>query len=187
MVLPRYIALAFCAACASSFRASRADLLATYPVHATGHTINGELAESLFGKAYVYEDEILLVVASGFAELRPSATRRPIGWSAGLSFCHTQGESAGKWDFRRQTSITPVRRIKARGDTLSDSVAFVISRVRGLDLKAHWLTIQQHSHISPDRNGLWYESTRPIHSQAFVFDTDSARNTSRISRCNEDH
>ena len=186
----RYLlVLSLCAGCATTPPSTQEQPLRAYPFIATGHKLDGTLKESLRGTAFVSDDRIrIVVVAGGVGQLAASRTKRPIGWSAGLSYCHTEGASAGQWDFRRQTKVTSVRRIRARGDTLTDALEFVLTRVRGLDLSAHWLTIQQHQHILPPGDSLWYEATRPVHSQAFVFDADSVRQASTgVSRCNEDH
>ena len=181
------IALSLCGGCLPPSPAFQEAPRGAYEFHPMGHSASGPLIESLHGTAFVYDDRIRLVITSGFARLTSSQSRRPIGWSAGLAFCHTEGRAAGKWDFRLETRATPIRSIKARGDTLTDTLEFVLEGVRGLDLAAHWLAIQQHSQVSLRSDGAWYEATRPIHGGPFMFSSDSTQRASQHARCNEDH
>jgi hypothetical protein len=156
-----------------------------YPFHAVGRATSGRVIEDLIGTAYVHDDEVVVVVTSGFAQLRPSNFTRPVGLSAGLAYCHTGGRWAGSWDFRAKSDMIDVGRIKARGDTLADSISFVIKGTKDLDLSEHWLAIQQHRFSSPKGDSTWYEATRPVHSQPYVFDANPARRDSVGHRCNE--
>ena len=185
--MTRYVfGLAACLACSRAPALVNSAPPAAYPFHAVGRNDAGRVIEDLAGTAYVHDDEIRVVVTSGFARLQPSRFRRPVGLSAGLAYCHTEGKWAGYWGFRRESGTVAIRDIKVRGDTLADSLVFVLKGTRNLDLASHWLTIQQHSFSSPKGDATWYEATRPVHSQPYVFDPDSTRRDAVGRRCNED-
>ena len=118
----RYLfALAACLACSHPPASVSTVRPAAYPFHAIGRTDAGRVIEDLAGTAYVHDDEIRVVVTSGFARLQPSRFRRPVGLSAGLAYCHTEGKWAGYWGFRRESGTVAIRDIKVRGDTLADA------------------------------------------------------------------
>jgi hypothetical protein len=178
--------LALCLACSPPPAPVTSAPPAAYPFHAIGRSDAGRVIEDVVGTAYVHDDEIRVVVTSGFARLQPSRSRRPVGLSAGLAYCHTDGKWAGHWGFRRESGIVAIRDIEVRGDTLADSLVFVLKGTRQLDLASHWLTIQQHSLLSPPGDSAWHESTSPVHSQPYVFDPDPTRRDAVGRRCNED-
>lgn len=180
-----FVLAAACIACSHAPAPATVAPAKTYPFHAVGRTNGGRVVEDLIGTAYVHDDEVVVVVTSGFASLQPSKYERPVGLSAGLAYCHTGGRWAGSWDFRAKSDEIDVHQIKARGDTLADSLSFVIKGTRDLDLSEHWLAIQQHLSSSPKGDSTWYEATRPIHSQPYVFDANPARRDSVGHRCNE--
>jgi hypothetical protein len=185
--MSRYVfALAACLACSRTPALVNGAPPAAYPFHAIGRSDAGRVIEDLVGTAYVHDDEIRVVVTSGFARLQPSRLRRPVGLSVGLAYCHTEGKWAGYWGLRRESGIVAIRDIKLRGDTLADSLVFVLKGTRHLDLGSHWLTIQQHSVLSPPGDSAWHQSTRPVHSQPYVFDSDPTRRDAVGRRCNED-
>ena len=144
-------------------------LAPSYPFRAIGRSVTGTIIEDLSGTAYVYADEIRVVVTSGFAGLTRTSTRQPRGLSAGLAYKHTSGEWAGHWDFRKQSDMVPIGAIHARGDTLSAPVEFRIGGTRGLDLREHWIVIQQYRLTLVPADGQWHEATRPIDSQPDIF------------------
>lgn len=181
------VSVIFCAACGHPPAYISTAPTSIHSFRASGHNVNGTLSESVVGHAYVFDDQIRVVVTSGFAQLRPGRTQRPTGLSAGLAFCHTEGRAAGHWDFRTESNIIPIRRIRTRGDTLADTITFVLKRPKNVDLREHWLTIQQHADLLLPGEVAWRKgATRPIHSQPYVFDPDSARRGLMTRRCNED-
>jgi hypothetical protein len=185
--MARYLfALAVCLGCSHAPAPVTTVAPVAYPFHAVGRNDAGRVIEDLVGTAYVHDDEIRVVVTGGFALLQPSRFRRPVALSAGLAYCETEGKWAGSWNMRRKSDLIAIRDIKARGDTLADSLTFVLTGIRRLDLASHWLTIQQHSFSSPKGDSNWYEATRPVHSQPYVFDADPARRDRDGRRCNED-
>jgi hypothetical protein len=99
------------------------------------------------------------------ARLADTPTYRAEGLSAGLGYRHANGG----WDFRRQTSVVPVRDIRHRGDTLTGTLTFRIGRTSGLDLTEHWVVVQQHGHRRREDTGLWHQVTRPLNSAPDVF------------------
>lgn len=160
---------ALCASCTPARHAPLGTPLASYPFRAVGRSGQGVIIEDLQGTAFVYEDEIRIVLASGYADFQSSPTRKPEGLSAGLAFRHTTGQWAGHWDFRKQSSRVPIDAIRTRGDTLLEPVAFRIPGTRGLVLPEHWIAIQQYARRLNPQDGLWHETTRPIDSQSDVF------------------
>jgi len=176
-----------CAACSRSPAHVSTIPASAYSFHAIGHSANGRLIESLVGRADVFDDEIRVVVTGGFAQLQSLRTQRPRGLSAGLAFCRFDGRWAGHWDFRSESSIVPIHRIRTRGDTLTDSITFILKRPKNIDLRDHWLTIQQHADLLLPGEVNWRKgATSPVHSQPFVFDPDSSRRALMTRRCNED-
>ena len=158
-----------CVSCSPTHHAPAGAPLASYPFRAVGRTDQGRIIEDLQGTAFVYDDEIRIVLASGYADFQSSPTRKPEGLSAGLAFRHTTGQGAGRWDFRKKSALVPIAAIRTRGDTLLEPVAFRIQGTRGLVLPEHWIAIQQHSRRFIPQDGLWHETTRPIDSQPDVF------------------
>jgi hypothetical protein len=153
------------AACAPPNSGPTAVPSATFPFHAVGRNVSGTVIEELFGEARVYDNEIHVVVLRGFAALQTTATRRPIGLSAGLAYRHPNGG----WDFRRESPTVPITALKVRGDTLLAPVEFRLTGTRGLELSSHWIVIQQHRYTLVAQDGQWHEATRPIDSDANVF------------------
>src|SRR5688572_26054278 len=100
--------LALCLACVGR-QAPPAASPVTYAFRATDRDVSsGAITEHLVGTAYVYGDQIRLVIQSGFALFQRTPTRRPTGVSVGIAFCHTGGRWAGHWGFARQSSILPI-------------------------------------------------------------------------------
>ena len=159
----------FCASCTPTRHEPLEAPLASYPFRAVGRSDQGRIIEDLQGTAFVYDDEIRIVVAKGYAAFQSSPTRKPEGLSAGLAFRHTTGQWAGHWGFRKQSTLVPIAAIRTRGDTLLEPVAFRIQGTRGLVLSEHWIAIQQHARRFIPQDGLWHETTRPIDSQSDVF------------------
>lgn len=161
--------LVLCASCTPTRPEPIGAPLASYPFRAVGRSDQGRIIEDLQGTAFVYDDEIRIVLASGYANFQSSPTRKPEGLSAGLAFRHTTGQWAGRWDFRKQSTLVPITAIRTRGDTLLEPVVFRIQGTRGLVLPEHWIAIQQHARRLIPQDGLWHETTRPIDSQPDVF------------------
>jgi len=135
------------------------------PFEATGRNEREEIIEDLHGTALIYEDDILVVVDSGRAQLADSPSKRSKGISTGLGYRHANGG----WDFRVQSETMPISSVRHRGDTLDAPISFRLHGTRGLVLADHWIIIQQHALRRMPTDGLWYETTRPIDSEANVF------------------
>ena len=135
------------------------------PFRASGYMVTGELSEDLIGVAYVYANEIRVVIRGGVIPSRSNSMQRLTHLSAGLAYRTT----TGGWDFRRESATLAIGHLRFRGDTLADSAIFRIDRVQGIDLRTHWLVIQQHSRVFTPETGRWHAATRPLNSAKDLF------------------
>ena len=152
-------------ACARGPSGPSAQPTAVFPLRATGLDTAGAIVESLQGTVHVFPDEVRIVLSEGVARLGDTPTFRAMGLSGGLGYRHANGG----WDFRRQTEVVPIRDIPHRGDTLTGTLTFRIRGTSGLDLKEHWVIVQQHGHRRDASTGLWHQVTRPLNSAPDVF------------------
>ena len=127
--------------------------------------VTGMSAEDVRGTAYVYPDEVRIVLTGGVAQLGTTPNIRPTGLSAGLAF----GDPNGKWSSRKMSRRILMSDIRHRGDTLTDTLEFRIPGTSGLNLAEHWVIIQQHAEGYVASIQQWTEITRPINSPLDVF------------------
>lgn len=139
--------------------------LAAYTFEARATGARGVETEVLKGTAYVSPGAIRVVVREGQLRMSVSDAQRervrPVGVAAVLAY----GDTVGGWTLRRRSQAVLAAELPLRGDTLADSVVFVIPRTGGLDLRAHWLAFEFQSQIrvageSQWRDGFWLADGR---------------------------
>lgn len=163
------ITSALLASCAGSTPRTEPEIPGVYAFRAVGRSAQGAVIEELAGTAHVSGDELRIVVTGGYASLANTQTRRTRGLSAGLAYRRTSGQFAGQWDFRQETPVVPVTALTMRGDTLAAPVEFVLRGVASLNLRDHWIVIQQHHLRFNAQEREWRQATRPVNSQRDVF------------------
>lgn len=163
MRIIRVATLALLSACAQASTVPAPDPASAVAFEAVGRNVRGEVIERLTGTAYVYPNEVRVVLRSGVAGLSTTQTRQQPALFAGLAY----GDTTHGWNIRRQSRSVPASRMRLRGDTLADPVVFRIPDTRGIDLEQHWVVIQQERVLRFDDG--WSATTRPLHGPLDMF------------------
>lgn len=118
--------------------------------------------DTLLGTAFVGR-QIRVVVRSGV--LHPAPRWVPKAPSAGLAYA----VGAKGWDMRAESKRVALTHVHFHGDSLADSVIFVISRPAA-PLPGHWIVIQEYGDMTlPGVRGVAMQETRTLQSAEHVF------------------
>jgi hypothetical protein len=165
-MISRTLALLVLAIALAPMAHAQAAPPSTVPVHFRHVTPRGTYSTDVEARATILPDSIRVVLLRGHLPLWSTSRERVDALSVGLAF----GDTASSWDVRRQSAKVSTRDIKARRDTLTDSVVFSIPGTRGLALQSHWLVLEEHAAIlvqRPTRG--WSAAVQFYHGELDVF------------------
>jgi len=143
---------------------------AAIPFRAMIGTRRGTPSDDVHGTVEILPNELRVVLQSGHMELTASSGARPRRLQAVLAY----GDTA-QYRARSRSKSVLVSDIRARGDTLADSVVFSIPLARDVVLREHYLVLELMAEVNVPGRGWVTGGIRPLLSAPTIFAGDSTR------------